>query len=94
MHDKILFLKAWSPRVMDAVWFGCIPVFLADHYHPPLHGLVDWDQLAVSVPEKRGSVCFSPAIHFIFRLTVARFKKYSQINHSRESHGMQHIFRR
>ena len=41
---------------MDAVWFGCIPVFLADHYHPPLHGLLDWDQLAVSIPERQ--VCF------------------------------------
>ena len=66
MHDKILFLKAWSPRVMDAVWFGCIPVFLADHYHPPLHGLVDWDQLAVSVPEREVRLVFHQPFTLFF----------------------------
>ena len=25
---------------MDALWFGCIPVFLANHYVPPLYGLI------------------------------------------------------
>lgn len=40
---------------MDAIWFGCIPVLLADHYHPPLHTLLDWNQLAILIPEKQVS---------------------------------------
>ena len=51
---------------MDAVWFGCIPVFLADHYHPPLHGLVDWDQLAVSVPEREVRLVFHQPFTLFF----------------------------
>ena len=45
--------KAWSPRLMDAVWFGCIPVVIADHYVLPLGDLVDWESIAVTVAEKQ-----------------------------------------
>lgn len=45
--------RAWSPRLMDAVWFGCIPVVVSDGYDLPLQGLaVDWRQMAVLVPEQ------------------------------------------
>ena len=37
---------------MDAIWFGCVPVLLADHYIPPLPMLVNWDEVAITVPEK------------------------------------------
>lgn len=43
--------KAWSPRIMDALWFGCIPVLIADYYVPPLLGLVQWDAVTVTIPE-------------------------------------------
>ena len=36
---------------MDALWFGCIPVLIADHYIPPLSDLLDWGDIAVVVPE-------------------------------------------
>ena len=45
--------KAWSPRLMDALWFGCIPVVIADHYVLPLGYLVDWESIAVTVAEKQ-----------------------------------------
>jgi len=38
---------------MDAVWFGCIPVVIADHYVLPLGSLVDWESIAVTVAEKQ-----------------------------------------
>ena len=38
---------------MDAVWFGCIPVVIADHYVLPLGDLVDWESIAVTVAEKQ-----------------------------------------
>ena len=43
--------KAWSPRIMDALWFGCIPVLIADYYVPPLLGLINWDSIAITIPE-------------------------------------------
>ena len=59
-------LKAWSPRVMDALWFGCIPVLLSDHYVPPLHKLVQWDDVSVTIPEyqvgRENYVCLVPSI--------------------------------
>lgn len=45
--------KAWSPRLMDAIWFGCIPVLIADHYIPPLTDLLDWENISVVVPENQ-----------------------------------------
>ena len=44
--------KAWSPRLMDALWFGCIPVLIADYYVPPGYGLIPWQLISVSVAEK------------------------------------------
>ena len=45
--------RAWSPRLMDALWFGCVPVIVADHYHLPLHGLLDWNRIAIIVPHSQ-----------------------------------------
>lgn len=45
--------EVWSPRLMDAVFYGCIPVILSDHYHLPLQGVVDWNQFSVIVPESQ-----------------------------------------
>ena len=36
---------------MDALWFGCIPVLIADYYVPPLLGLIQWNSIAITVPE-------------------------------------------
>eukprot|EP00920_Eleutheroschizon_duboscqi_P011473 GHVT01027437.1.p1 GENE.GHVT01027437.1~~GHVT01027437.1.p1 ORF type:complete len:337 (+),score=15.99 GHVT01027437.1:462-1472(+) len=47
--------RAWTPRLIDAVWCGCVPVILSDHYHLPLQGLIDWTRLAITVPESKMS---------------------------------------
>ena len=44
--------RGWSPRLMDIVWAGCVPVIIADHYHPPLQGLLDWDTFSIRVREE------------------------------------------
>ena len=41
---------------MDALWFGCIPVFIADHYVPPLYDIIPWSSFSVAVPERQVSV--------------------------------------
>jgi len=43
--------KVWSPRLMEAVWFGCIPVVLADFYWLPQGCFWNWEHFAVIVPE-------------------------------------------
>lgn len=45
--------RGWSPRLVDAVWAGCVPVVVADHSQLPLQGLVDWAACAVLLPEAR-----------------------------------------
>jgi hypothetical protein len=47
--------RAWSPRLLDAIWFGCIPVIIADWYALPLQGLIEWTDIAVFVPESQVS---------------------------------------
>ena len=43
--------RVWSPRIMDALWAGCVPVLVADHYDLPLRRWVDYSLLALRVPE-------------------------------------------
>ena len=42
----------WSPRLVDSILAGCLPVIVADEYWMPLSCLVDWRRFAVFVPER------------------------------------------
>ena len=42
----------WRPRLIEYIWFGCIPVVLADDYYLPFSALVDWDDFSVRICEK------------------------------------------
>ncbi|XP_065889064.1 uncharacterized protein [Dysidea avara] len=46
-------LEAWSPRLMDALWFGCVPVIISDRYVLPLRNLLNWDDIAYRIPESQ-----------------------------------------
>jgi hypothetical protein len=37
----------WSFRVQDAIYAGCIPVFLADGTHYPFADILDWAKFSV-----------------------------------------------
>ncbi|KQK11311.1 probable glucuronosyltransferase Os01g0926400 [Brachypodium distachyon] len=41
----------WSPRLVEAVVFGCIPVIIADDIVLPFADAIPWDQISVFVPE-------------------------------------------
>ena len=43
--------RGWSPRLIDAIVTGCIPVVIADHYELPLQGIVDWASISVRISE-------------------------------------------
>nr|CAB3244015.1 probable glycosyltransferase At5g11130 [Phallusia mammillata] len=43
--------EVWSPRLVESLFAGCVPVILSNHYHLPLQGIVDWNQFSIIVPE-------------------------------------------
>eukprot|EP00249_Psilotum_nudum_P037115 c9496_g1_i2 orf=641-1873(+) len=42
----------WSPRLVEAVIFGCIPVIIADEIVLPFTDVVPWEELGVFVAER------------------------------------------
>ncbi|XP_012848002.1 PREDICTED: probable glucuronosyltransferase Os01g0926700 [Erythranthe guttata] len=42
----------WSPRLVEAVIFGCIPVIIADDIVLPFADAIPWEQIGVFVAEK------------------------------------------
>ncbi|TVU34614.1 hypothetical protein EJB05_16451 [Eragrostis curvula] len=42
----------WSPRLVEAVVFGCIPVIIADDIVLPFSDAIPWEQISVFVAEK------------------------------------------
>ncbi|XP_042487422.1 probable glycosyltransferase At5g03795 [Macadamia integrifolia] len=41
-----------SPRVVEAIFYECIPVILSDNFVPPFFDVLEWESFAVFVPEK------------------------------------------
>ncbi|CEM38344.1 unnamed protein product [Vitrella brassicaformis CCMP3155] len=44
-----------SPRIIEAIWYTCIPVVIADYYWLPQGCVWDWTMLAVFIPEERAN---------------------------------------
>jgi hypothetical protein len=42
----------WSPRIVESVLYGCVPVLVADRIELPYSHLVDWPAISVRVPER------------------------------------------
>ncbi|KAF7131495.1 hypothetical protein RHSIM_Rhsim09G0172600 [Rhododendron simsii] len=41
-----------SPRIVEAIYYECVPVIIADNFVPPLHEVLDWSAFSVIVDEK------------------------------------------
>ncbi|XP_071690724.1 probable glycosyltransferase At5g03795 [Rutidosis leptorrhynchoides] len=41
-----------SPRVVEAIFYECIPVIISDNFVPPFFEVLDWESFAVFVREK------------------------------------------
>ncbi|KAK4434924.1 putative glycosyltransferase [Sesamum alatum] len=41
-----------SPRIVEAIYYECVPVIIADNFVPPLSEVLNWDAFSVTVAEK------------------------------------------
>ncbi|KAL8552784.1 hypothetical protein ACS0TY_001460 [Phlomoides rotata] len=41
-----------SPRIVEAIYYECVPVIIADNFVPPLNDVLNWDAFSVFVAEK------------------------------------------
>ncbi|KAI3468977.1 hypothetical protein Pfo_025640 [Paulownia fortunei] len=41
-----------SPRIVEAIYYECVPVIIADNFVPPLNEVLNWDAFSVIVAEK------------------------------------------
>ncbi|KAF8307622.1 hypothetical protein DL93DRAFT_2232130 [Clavulina sp. PMI_390] len=42
-------IAGWSPRLIDSIFAGCIPVLIGHSTHPPFFDLLDWSKFSVRV---------------------------------------------
>lgn len=40
-----------SPRIVEAIYYECVPVIIADHFVPPFDEVLDWSAFSVIVAE-------------------------------------------
>lgn len=41
-----------SPRIVESIYYECVPVIIADNFVPPFNEVLDWSAFSVIVPEK------------------------------------------
>lgn len=47
--------QVWSPRLIEYIWYGCIPIVLGDDYYLPMSSLLDWREFSIIIKEDHAS---------------------------------------
>jgi len=65
---------AWSVRFFEALWAGCVPVLLSDHYEPPFDALFDITEFVIKWPVARID---SSLAEFLEGIPMAVIERYA-----------------
>ncbi|XP_041024931.1 probable glycosyltransferase At5g03795 isoform X1 [Juglans microcarpa x Juglans regia] len=76
-----------SPRVVEAIYAGCVPVLISDHYVPPFSDVLNWKSFSVEVPVKdvpnlkKILMDISPRQHIRMQRRVVQVRRHFEVHY-------------
>ncbi|KAI3941855.1 hypothetical protein MKW92_019796 [Papaver armeniacum] len=86
-----------SPRIVEAIYAGCVPVILSDHYVLPFSDVLDWSQFSVQISaEKIPDIKIilkniSTAKYLKMRIGVMQVKRHFVLNRPAQRFDLLHM---
>lgn len=75
-----------SPRIVEAIYTGCVPVLISEHYVPPFSDVLNWKSFSVAVSTrdipnlKRILSSISPRQYIRMHRRVVRIRRHFEFN--------------
>lgn len=75
-----------SPRLVEAIYTGCVPVLISDHYVPPFSDVLNWKSFSVEVAVsdipnlKRILTSISPRQYLRMQRRVLQVRRHFEVN--------------